>query len=236
MVSEHNDGPNQTGPEPSGPTIALIAALVGSAVVAVIFALITWPVPTVSIAALLGVGVLIYFAVEQCPQCKRRWTVGSQGCRWCGWRRPALAVPPAHPPEIYPQLQIINDVLPGSHRQMLMAGENAYHFEWMDTKGGCGSTKSAKQFIIVTDQRILYEASIKEGGRENLKYVRTSGSIPIVKVSYVGTATNTKEGCNPHAVHRLRINSGGGSIEFPFFNEQKAKRVQRVIEELITRR
>jgi hypothetical protein len=114
-----------------------------------------------------------------------------------------------------------------------MAGERAFHFEWMDTKGGCGTTQSAKQFMLITDQRVLYEAAIKEGEGLNLKYVRTSGSIPLSKISFVGTSS-AEEGCNPQQAHLLKVNSGGGNIEFPFFNEQKAKRVQRVIEELIS--
>jgi hypothetical protein len=139
-------------------------------------------------------------------------------------------------------MEIINDVIPPSHQNMLMHAENAYHFEWMDTQGGCGTTQAAKQFILITDHRILYEASVKEGDGMNLKYVRTSGSIPISKVSYVGTSSkeagcaSAQQGCNPQHAHLLRINSGGGNIEFPFFNEQKVKRVQRVIEELISRK
>lgn len=124
-----------------------------------------------------------------------------------------------------------------------MGGEKAFHFEWMDTAGGCGTTQSAKQFMLITDQRVLYEASIKEGEGANLKYVRTSGSIPISKISFVGTssaeagcnqAMQAQQGCNAQQAHLLKVNSGGGNIEFPFLSEQKAKRVQRVIEELIS--
>jgi len=136
-------------------------------------------------------------------------------------------------------LEVINDALPDTHQHLLMPGENAFHFEWMDTTGGCGTTQSAKQFILITDQRILYEAAIKEGEGLNLHYVRTSGSIPVSKISFVGTTSaqagcnQTQQGCNPQQAHFLKVNSGGGHIEIPFFTEQKAKRVQRVIEEMI---
>ena len=133
---------------------------------------------------------------------------------------------------------MINDVIPDTHRHLLMASERAYHFEWMDTKGGCGTTQSAKQFMLITDQRVLYEAAIKEGEGFNLKYVRTSGSIPLSKISFVGTSSAdagcNQQGCNPQEANLLKVNSGGGNIEFPFFSEEKAKRVQRVIEELIS--
>ena len=132
-------------------------------------------------------------------------------------------------------LKVINDVIPGTHQGMLMGGEDAYHFEWMDSRGGCGSTDTAKQFILVTGERILYEASVKEAAGARVTYLRTAGSIPIAKVSYVGTVSAAGEnaGCSSGSVHLLRINSGGGQIEFPFQSEAKAKRVQGVIEELI---
>jgi len=140
-------------------------------------------------------------------------------------------------------LEVINDVIPDTHRHLLMPDEKAFHFEWMDTKGGCGTTQSAKKFMLITDKRVLYEAAIKEGEGVNLKYVRTSGSIPVSKISFVGTSSaeagcnqafQTQQGCNPQRAHLLKVNSGGGNIEFPFFSEQKAKRIQRVIEELIS--
>jgi hypothetical protein len=124
----------------------------------------------------------------------------------------------------------------------LLPGEQAYHFEWMDTVGGCNTTQTAKQFMLITDQRVLYETSIKEGEGTNLRYVRTSGSIPVSKIAFVG-ATSTaagceqvQQGCNPKQAHLLRVNSGGGFIEIPFVSEEKAKRVQRVIEELVSER
>ena len=128
----------------------------------------------------------------------------------------------------------IDAVIPDTHRHLLMTGEKAFHFEWMDTTGGCGTTQSAKQFMLITSQRVLYEATIKEGDGINRKAVRMSGSIPLSKISFVGTSSAEAQGCNPQQAHLLKVNSGGGSIDFPFFSEQKAKRVQRVIEELIS--
>jgi hypothetical protein len=138
------------------------------------------------------------------------------------------------------RLEVINEVIPDTHRHLLMAGEKAYHFEWMDSTGGCGTTQSAKQFMLITDQRVLYEAAIKEGEGMNVKYVRTSGSIPLAKISFVGTSSAesgcNQQGCNPQDAHLLKVNSGGGNIVFPFLSERKAKRVRRVVEELITTR
>src|SRR5262249_14493145 len=156
-------------------------------------------------------------------------------------RKPAPS--PTKPVQFARGLEVINDVIPDALRHLLMAGERAFHFEWMDTTGGCGTTESAHQFILISDQRVLYEASIKQGDGINLRYVRTSGSIPISKIAFVGTssaeagcnqAMQMQQGCNPQQAHLLKVNSGGGYIEFPFFSEQKAKRVQRVIEELIS--
>jgi hypothetical protein len=135
-----------------------------------------------------------------------------------------------------------NTQLPGNVLHLLMPGENAVHFEWMDAKGGCKSVQAANQFMLITDQRVLYETSVKEGEGVNLKYYRTSGSIPLSKIAFVGTSSTaagcaqSKQGCNPQHAHLLRVNSAGGQIEFPFFSEEKAKRVQRVLEELITKK
>ncbi len=134
----------------------------------------------------------------------------------------------------------VDDVIPNTHRHLLLPGEKPYHFEWMDVTGGCGTVQASKHYILITDRRVLYEAAVKHGDGMNLKYVRTSGSIPISKVSFVGTSTQeagwgqSQQGCNPQKAHLLRVNSGGGTIEFPFFSEAKVKRVQRVIEELIS--
>lgn len=199
-----------------------------------------------------------------CPTCGQNFQVKDEfagrqtKCTACG---EAIRVPsarqvsrPPAPPTWNPApappppargLEVINDVIPHTHRHLLIAGEKAFHFEWMDTQGGCGTTQSAKQFMLITDQRVLYEAALKEGEGVNRKYVRTSGSIPLSKISFVGTssaeagcnqAMQSQEGCNRQQAHLLKVNSGGGTIAFPFFSEQKVKRVQRVIEELISSR
>ncbi len=156
---------------------------------------------------------------------------------------PDWAPPPSRskpPVEDASGIQEINSVIPSEQRHLLMKGERAYHFEWMDSQGGCGSTESSKQFILVTDQRVLYEATILEGEGVSQEYVRTSGSIPLAKVSFVGTSSaaagcfSARKGCNHQETHLLKVGSGGGNIVFSFFSEKKAKRVQHIIETLIT--
>lgn len=154
---------------------------------------------------------------------------------------PTSSLPPKPPLEHV--LSIITDKIPDTHRHLLLPGEIAYHFEWIDNQGGCGTTKSSEKYILITDQRVLYETTVQEGEGRNLRYVRTSGSIPLSKISFVGTHSSkvgcnqslqNNQGCFPRQMHLLKVSSGGNVIFFPFFSEQKVKRVQRVIEELIS--
>jgi hypothetical protein len=85
------------------------------------------------------------------------------------------------------------------------------------------------------NQRILYEANVKDEASA-AKYVRQSGSIPTSRVSFVGTATATLEtGCSQRTFSLLRIDSSGGEIAVYIPTEREAKRLQRVIDELISR-
>ena len=126
-------------------------------------------------------------------------------------------------------LQDITNKIPGHLRKNLLENEVAYHFAFTDTKGGCRSKKSAKSYVLISNNRVIYDASVKEGE----KYVQSNGSIPINKVSFVGTsAAETKEGCKKTKVYLLRISSGGGTIELVMPTEAGAKRLQKVISEV----
>jgi hypothetical protein len=129
----------------------------------------------------------------------------------------------------------INDMIPEEYRDKLRPNEKAFEFAYIDTKGGCGTTQKANQWILITDQRILYEATTRDERATSAKYLRTSGSIPTSRVSFVGTTTaDDKEGCNQTRVSLLKINSGGGGIEIVIATEKEAKRLQRAIDELIS--
>src|SRR5690348_2856248 len=99
----------------------------------------------------------------------------------------------------------INHTISSEHQERLMPGETAYHFAYIDTKGGCGSTETAKKWVLVSNLRVMYEAAVKEGEGQTARYVRTSGSIPVSKISFIGTSSvNSTEGCNTTTVHLLK--------------------------------
>lgn len=131
------------------------------------------------------------------------------------------------------RLRSINDELPDEFLTKLRKNEKAYEFAYIDTKGGCGSTRTAEQWILVTDQRILYEGTVKETTGA-VTYSRNSGSVPLAKVSFVGTTTSQKtDGCQQMRVSLLRINSGGGEIHLVIPTERQARRLQGVIDDLL---
>jgi hypothetical protein len=126
-------------------------------------------------------------------------------------------------------LKDVTNKIPGHLRRNLLENEVAYHFAFTDTKGGCLSKKSAKSYVLISNNRVIYDASVKEGE----SYVQSNGSIPINKVSFVGTSSaESKEGCSKVKIHLLKISSGGGTIELRVPTETEAKRLQRVISEV----
>lgn len=128
----------------------------------------------------------------------------------------------------------INDMVPDDLKHKLRKGEEVFDFAYIDLKGGCGSTQSANQWILITNERILYEATIRDQNGP-MGYTRTSGSMPTPRVSFVGTATAAKTaGCNRSKISLLKINSGGGEIELVIPSEQEASRLQGVIDQLIS--
>jgi hypothetical protein len=89
--------------------------------------------------------------------------------------------------------------------------------------------------ILITNIRILFEASVKEGQGGEGKFVHQAGTIPMMKVSYVGTATSTsQEGCSFVAAHTLRINSSGGEIILAIPTQGEAERIRDVIDAVLS--
>ncbi len=189
-----------------------------------------------------------------CPTCQKTFRVKEElvgkkvKCSGCGQimqlpSPPTSVVVPSSnkaltgvPPNAeHLRLTPITELIPGHLRHVLFPNEQVFHFEWLDSVGGCGSHQSSTQYMIITNLRIIYEAKIRDPQSTEVQYLRTSGSLPLSKVSFVGTQSSKSDGCNAFHSHVLTINSAGGSIEFPFLNENKSKRVQRVIEELLVR-
>lgn len=130
---------------------------------------------------------------------------------------------------------IVHSQLPADLRGKPHADEVIYHFGYIDSKGGCANSSNVKQWILVTNKRIIFEASVKEGRSDADKFVHQSGSIPISKVSYVGTATTQKqEGCSQVKITNLRISSGGGDIILAIPTKQEAERAQEVIDAIVS--
>ena len=132
-------------------------------------------------------------------------------------------------------LEPITEAIPEEHQAKLMENETAYHFAYIDKKGGCFSAQAAKQWILISNLRVIYEAAVKEAGGATAKYASTSGSIPISKISFVGSSTTQESGCSGGEVHLLKINSGGGQIEIAIPSGEEAKRLQNIIERLISK-
>jgi hypothetical protein len=127
--------------------------------------------------------------------------------------------------------------LPSDQRARLQEDETVHHFAFIDVKGGCANpSSSAKQWILITNRRILYEAAVQEGMGLQHKYVHQTGSIMMAKVSFVGTATTQGiEGCaQTQTTTLLRINSSGGEIFIAIPTKSEATRIQGVIDEILS--
>ena len=128
--------------------------------------------------------------------------------------------------------------LPKEQASKLLPGETVHHFSFIDSKGGgCAKASTAKQWMLVTNQRILFEAAVKEGSGATEKFVHQSGTIPMAKVSFVGTANSTtQEGCSGKKTSSLRINSSGGEIVLAIPTPEEAGRIQGVIDEIVSKK
>jgi hypothetical protein len=139
------------------------------------------------------------------------------------------------PPERASRLRSMTDAVPNDIRSQMVPGETAYHFAWISVKGGCQSMfQSAEDWLLITDRRVLYEASIndKEGGVQ--RFIRRTGSVPVRKIGFVEVDSGTRlEGCNYVKFSQLKISSGGSSLCILIPTETEALRCQRIIDELI---
>ena len=129
--------------------------------------------------------------------------------------------------------EISREKVPHEQVSKLMPDEKIYHFGYIDAKGGgCANASTAKQWILVTNQRILFVAAVQQG----IIFVHQSGSIPMQKVSYVGTAsTQNSQGCTQVKTSNLRINSSGGEIILAIPTQEEADRIQGVIDAIISK-
>ena len=74
----------------------------------------------------------------------------------------------------------------------------------------------------------MYEAMVRDNNT-TFRYLSDSGSIPVAKISYVGTSSVQKQGCDQTKVVLLAINET--RIAIP--TEKQAKRLQRIIDDVV---
>ena len=125
-------------------------------------------------------------------------------------------------------LQDVTDKIPGRLRANLISNEIAYHFAHADLKGGCRIGRAARSYVLISNKRVIYDASVKRGE----EYTQSSGAIPMDKVSFVGVSSTETKGCNKRKTYLLTISSGGGTIELAMPTEAEARRLQKVISEV----
>jgi hypothetical protein len=139
-------------------------------------------------------------------------------------------------------LKKINDKLPDEVKTKILGDEIAYHFEYIpfEKKAGCGEgdkKTSGNDFIMISDKRILYEATVITEEDNTEKMTQDSGTIPVGKVSFVKTRKSETEdgGCfgENTAYYALDVNSGGGEINIAIPTKEAADRAKSVIEEII---
>src|SRR4051794_15855411 len=121
----------------------------------------------------------------QCPKCDDVSLIDPARlgktirCRECGAAFVATkAGPPPGPPSPLSSKRgdagtlpvLLRKELPIDLRDKPRPDEIIHHFGYIDTKGGCANPSSAKQWILVTNKRILFEASVKQGDGLFAKY------------------------------------------------------------------
>lgn len=154
---------------------------------------------------------------------------------------PPAPVYPSYPPTSQPlqppgpQLPLIPiEQLPPLVQPYLMFGETVHHFSFISSKGGCGSTNKAEQWLMVTNQRVVFEASVVVGG----SVTNRNGSIPLDKVAHVSVASHQiPGGCGStkSTTPLLSIGSAGGSIDVLVPTAPEAARIHYIINALISR-
>jgi len=145
-------------------------------------------------------------------------------------------------------LKPVTGTIPQEYRGRLLEGEEAYDFSTFEFKGGClklpGMPESGSSWILISNRRAIYEGWVQTTQKI---YSRSSGSIPINKISYVGTGTTEPpKGCQGmmslgcayffvKPTHTLKIVSAGGELNFRVPSEADAQRLQALLDQLISK-
>ena len=140
------------------------------------------------------------------------------------------------------------DQLPPGVSARLFPEESVRYFSYIDftgrsgcASGGCATPRgssTAKRWLLVSDQRILFEATVTQGSGAIVSFGDQSGSIPIAKVSFVGVSSlRQQQGCaGAKTTTALRINSSGGEIVLAIPTQQEAARAQVIIDRMISQK
>jgi predicted Zn finger-like uncharacterized protein len=149
--------------------------------------------------------------------------------------------PSPPPPPSQKDLRDITRMIPPETRNLMRKGETALHFTFIAMAGGCQQIGAMQgppdeeEWLLVTDQRVMYQANtkVKDGSVE--KFINRSGSIPLVKISYTGISSGRNtDGCNYTSFAELEVSSGGGTVSIVMPTKRDAIEAKRVIDDLIS--
>lgn len=177
----------------------------------------------------------------QCPRCGRpmaRATAGAPSGAQYPPQSQGYGPPPAptmNREALLAQFPPITQTLAPQFQAILTGGEEALYFCFLNS---VSDPKNVRQWIMVTNNRVVYEASIAEARGDTTVYVQSSGSILLTQISYVGTSerTETSCGCSPTRIAVIAINSSGGSIKIAMPSEAEAKRLQQGLQTILQMR
>lgn len=186
-------------------------------------------------------------ALISCPDCNSEVSDKAAACPRCG--HPISGSPSSAAPVVddsgnqlslrarqkYPD---ITEKIPAAAKGQLLEGEAAIHFAYTAASGGCLSARRAESWVVVTDQRVLFDGQVQSSERRGnstaLTFTRSSGSIPLNKVSYVGTSSHkTQTGCASVSANFLVVHSAGGQLEMVVPTMAEAQRTQAVLESIL---
>ena len=130
---------------------------------------------------------------------------------------------------------IRREELPKALRDKPQTGEVVHYFSYIADKGGCGKPEQVKQWMLVTNKRIMFEASVKESSASDANFSHQNGTIPMAKVSYVACSeVSVKKWWGPVKATHLIINSSGGQIVLEIPTLVEGQRAQEVIDGVIS--
>jgi len=123
--------------------------------------------------------------------------------------------------------------VPQEIRGHVGAGEDVLYFNYIDKKGGCLSGKGSKQWIMVTNARVAYRATLEQKVGSTTTFVESSGSILLPQISYVGMTKGQSAGCTVAGIYQLQINSSGGTISIAMPTETHCVQARQFIEAVL---